>query len=300
MSSENFAVKRFRQRCFAHQLIFHRGTTQILLILLIVVPNWMWTPMTSQTEADPGGVECLDSLAGHLCRDTKHVLASALRWKQDDLVLLATLSVSTLAVMITDGDFQESVQENRTPTTDGVSEWTDRYAKRITSLTIGGLYLSGLVFGDRESKKTALLCLESVVLAEGITKGLKHVIGRSRPYGDRGAFSYDPLRFPPPSYSLSFPSGHATSAFALGTVIAEQYRNWLVRLICCGYAVVVSLARVNNNAHFLSDVLWGGIIGISVGKCLVRFHRGGKTADWQLTPRKGPDSTGFGVSIWLR
>jgi membrane-associated phospholipid phosphatase len=270
------------------------------LIILITVITCIYMPMTSLAESDPDEIESLDGLVKYLYRDTKHVLTSPLHWKQNNLVLFATLSVNTFAMMLTDTDFQKSVQKNRTHTTDQVSEWTDKYTKRVTNLTIGGLYLSGLIFHDRKAKETALLCLESVALAEGITTGLKHLIGRSRPFGNQGAFHFDPLKSPPPIYSLSFPSGHATTAFALSSVVAEQYRSWLVRMISYSFALVVSSARVNNNAHFLSDVFWGGIIGISVGRCLVKFHKNERTPGWELISTKGPNNVRLGISIWIK
>lgn len=300
MSSLNFVAQKFIQKRLALKPISGWGFEQILLRVLIIVTVCMHMPGMSKAGSTQDEVESLDGLVWHFCRDTKHVFTSPVYWKRQDFVLFATLSVNTLALMLTDTDSQESVQKSRTYNTDKISEWTDRYTKRITNLTIGGLYLSGLISHDGKLRKTALLCLESVALAEGITKGLKYLIGRSRPFGNKGAFNFNPLKLPPPSYSLSFPSGHATTAFALSSVIAEQYRNWLVRLLTYSFALMVSLARVNNNAHFLSDVLWGGIIGISVGRCLVRFHKKDTTPDWEVISTKDPYNLSFGISVWLK
>jgi len=266
-----------------------------MLILLIF---WGHPPPLSSAESNPGQVESVDLLIKHLYRDTEHILSSPLRWRGEDLLFFATLSVSTFAMMLADADFQNSVQKNRTFTTDRISRWTDKYTKRVTNLAIGGLYLSGFVLHDRKAKETALLCLESVALAEGITKCLKYAIGRSRPFGNQGAFDFNPLRVPPPAYSLSFPSGHATTAFALSSVMAERYPSWWVRVISYGFALVVSAGRVNNNAHFLSDVFWGGIIGTMVGRCVVRLHRkGGLPERGQLSFRGNCDS---GIEIAIR
>ncbi|NIN01269.1 MAG: phosphatase PAP2 family protein [candidate division Zixibacteria bacterium] len=281
-------------------LVFDRRATQILMMILMICTSTVCLPLTGRAEGDPADFESLPGMVKHLCRDTKHVLTSPLRWRQNDIALLATLSTATFAVMLVDRDFQNSVQDNRTCTSDRISRWTGRYTQRIVNLTIGGLYLSGLVLHDHKSKETALLCLESVLLAQAVTKALKYVTGRARPYANRGAFSFDPLEFPPSSYSLSFPSGHATAAFALSSVIAERYRSWWVRLISYGFATAVSVSRLNNNVHFPSDVFWGGLVGISVGRCLVRFHERDNTPDFELGFRREPDDTGFGISIWLR
>lgn len=277
-----------------------RKITQAFLLPLIAVLICAFLPPAVLAEREPDGVRSVDGLARHLYEDTKHVLGSPLRWGQDDLVRLTTVSVSAFAIMLVDEDIQDRMQRERTQTSDRISRWTDRYSKRVINVGIGALYLSGLVCDDLKLKHTALLCLESMALAEGITKGLKHVIGRSRPYGDRGAFSFDPMRFPPPSYSLSFPSGHATSAFAFSSVVAAQYRSWLVRLISYSFAVAVSLARVNNNAHFLSDVFFGSVVGIAVGRCLVQLHKRDQRSYCCVTSTIHTGRIAAGISIRLR
>ena len=213
MSSENFVAKRTKH--FGIKWVLDCGATQILMRILMICVATTCLPVMSRAEADSAEVESLDGMAKYLYRDTKHVLTSPLRWKQNDIALVVTLSTATFAVMLADRDFQNSVQDNRTYASDQISRWTGRYTQRIVNLTIGGLYLSGLVLHDHKSKETALLCLESVLRAQAVTKALKYVMGRARPYAHKGPFSFDPLEFPPSSYSLSFPSGHATAAFAL-------------------------------------------------------------------------------------
>ena len=246
---------------------------------------------------DEEGIECVDCLVTRFYEDTKHVLTSPFHWSQQSLITFAILSAGTFGLMHADEDLQDWVQEHRNPTTDGICKWTDRYTKRTTGLTIGGFYLGGMIFRSKKAKETALLSLESVALAEGITKGIKYLVGRTRPFGNKGASHFDPLEFPPPSSSLSFPSGHATTAFALSSVIAEQYGNLPLTLALYGWATVVALARVNNNAHFFSDVLWGGVIGTWVGKTIVRFNRKKSSGNVQVCLMSKPDLLGMGVAI---
>jgi membrane-associated phospholipid phosphatase len=300
MSRQNLISRVIEEKESDRDSIRAGMITQVFLLAAIVLVGCAFMSSAVSARAETDGVRSLDRLFERVYQDTKHVLSSPLRWGRDDFALLGTLSVSTFGLMLCDSELRESVQKSRTSTTDQVSEWTDRYSKRVINLSIGALYLSGLVRDDRKLKHTAFLCLESVALAEGITTGLKHVIGRSRPYGEKGAFDFNPMRFPPPPYSLSFPSGHATSAFAFSSVVAEQYRHWLVRLIFYSFAVVVSLGRVNNNAHFLSDVFFGAAVGAAVGRCLVQFHKRDQRSDCYVTPMIHPGRIGAGVSIRLR
>jgi hypothetical protein len=70
-----------------------------------------------------------------------------------------------------------------------------------------------------------------------------------------------------PLKGSSFPSGHATGAFAVATVIANRYGNhkWVPWAVY-GMATVIGLSRISSNAHFASDVFLGSAIGYSTSK----------------------------------
>jgi membrane-associated phospholipid phosphatase len=71
----------------------------------------------------------------------------------------------------------------------------------------------------------------------------------------------------------SFPSGHATNAFALATVIANEYKDRpLVRWGAYGVAGLVGVSRFTGRRHFLSDVVVGGAIGYSIGRYVYHTH----------------------------
>jgi membrane-associated phospholipid phosphatase len=66
----------------------------------------------------------------------------------------------------------------------------------------------------------------------------------------------------------SFPSLHASAAFAIGTVFAESggddYR-WVRRIVGFGVASGTAYARLHGNAHWLSDVVAGAAVGVYTG-----------------------------------
>jgi len=96
------------------------------------------------------------------------------------------------------------------------------------------------------------------VIAGSIEFALKHLVGRPRP--DAGAMSMLPIG---PSYTAdfdSFPSGHATSVFAVACAFAYFYPRlrWPLYLL----AACISLGRLYLDRHYVSDVLAGALIGI--------------------------------------
>ena len=68
-----------------------------------------------------------------------------------------------------------------------------------------------------------------------------------------------------PFKGSSFPSGHASGAFSVATVIATCYRHHrCVPFLAFGFATAVSLSRVSTRSHFPSDVFLGAALGYTV------------------------------------
>jgi undecaprenyl-diphosphatase len=105
---------------------------------------------------------------------------------------------------------------------------------------------------------------------------VKRLIGRARPFvdGQPEPFHYM-LGVWRPDYA-SFPSGHATTAFAAAIAIGliwPRLRVWLWT-----YALIIAVSRVVILAHFASDVVAGAVVGV-FGALLVR--------DWFAARRLG-------------
>ena len=99
---------------------------------------------------------------------------------------------------------------------------------------------------------------------------LKRVFGRARPVwlDTEGVFAFrffEPFRWD----FQSFPSGHATTslAFALAMVILFGRKAWWVFIP----AVLIALSRVVIQMHFLSDIVFGGLLGMT-GAWLVAIY----------------------------
>ncbi|HLO59919.1 MAG TPA: phosphatase PAP2 family protein [Bacteroidales bacterium] len=62
-------------------------------------------------------------------------------------------------------------------------------------------------------------------------------------------------------HGRSFPSGHATSAFALFLSLALILRNRCLKFLCFIMACLVAFSRVYLSQHFLIDITAGSMIG---------------------------------------
>ena len=89
--------------------------------------------------------------------------------------------------------------------------------------------------------------------------GLKHLVGRPRP-SHVGPWLAPELD--------SFPSGHATSVFAVATALASFYPalRWPLYVL----AAAIALGRVYLGRHHLSDVVAGALIGLAIASLVIR------------------------------
>ena len=121
--------------------------------------------------------------------------------------------------------------------------------------TWGYAHLVGSRSGDNE----AWNMLEAGGLSFVSAYAIKYTVGRQRPYQTRNPNAWF-------SGGDSFPSEHATAAFAIGTVFAEsgnpRYR-WIRRTIGYGIAAYTAYLRVKANAHWLSDTVAGAALGMA-------------------------------------
>ncbi len=133
--------------------------------------------------------------------------------------------------------------------------------------TLGGTYILALfaiplwLRGQREATFDFILIL---VLTVVVTTAIKYLVDRSRPCVD-SAFGAQTL----PGYRCdtepdpSFPSGHASRAFALAGLVALRFR-WRAGGAAMAFATLVGVSRVYMGLHWPSDILGGAIVGIGI------------------------------------
>lgn len=103
----------------------------------------------------------------------------------------------------------------------------------------------------------------AAVAASGIaTNIVKALLGRFRPklYFRDQLYGFDFFHWK--SDYLAFPSGHTTTAFAVATVLTILWPRHVAAYFLL--ALLVAASRVLSNAHWVSDVLGGGFVGIAV------------------------------------
>lgn len=201
--------------------------------------------------------------------DTKSILTSPVRWDRSDWLEAGVLTATIVGTSAFDHGTRIIAQRNRTRSLDSFSTQFEKLGAEYSFVVLAGFEATSLLDDDDVRARAVVVDgLSSSLIASGIiTPVLKYSIGRVRPNSTDATF-----RFKPFSGSQSFPSGHATQAFAVASVIAADYPEWWVQVVSYGAAGVVGLARIEQNAHFASDVVAGAIIGTVVGRAVVARH----------------------------
>lgn len=147
------------------------------------------------------------------------------------------------------------------------------------SLVLGaGLWAGGRLAGNENVATDGVRALEAIAASGAVAFLVKGMVGRARPYaspGDAHNFSLG-RGFGTNSDYQSFPSGHATAAFAFASSVTARVAErspararWLGPLLY-GAAALTAYSRMYDNKHWASDVLAGAAIGTVSGLLVVR------------------------------
>jgi membrane-associated phospholipid phosphatase len=90
---------------------------------------------------------------------------------------------------------------------------------------------------------------------------LKFLVGRARPNQGSGPFDFHVFGDPRLQFD-SFPSAHATFAMMLAALLGFYLPRWRPALVVL--ALMLCVARVTQERHFVSDVIAGGGLGIVI------------------------------------
>ena len=214
-------------------------------------------PETQEPPEVPSGVEAryahdqvrtMARLPGNLLRGMAGV------WHPDNLTPALIGSVATSSALYLDTSVQHAVSS---PDSLFGRVGETGFGPVISSSVVAGLFLSGRL-DHRHTRWRAVTydMLDASLVNLAYSETLKTVVGRERPNGVD---------------DKSFPSGHASNAFALATCFERHY-GWKISLPAYLVASAVAASRLQRNAHYLSDVVGGATLGYVVGRTVARVN----------------------------
>ncbi len=246
-------------------------------------------------------------------RDTTHRPGKPL-FTLDDALLGVGFAGVTVAMFPVDESVARHLRSPSAPTNRFINRAATGFEIMAEpgSLVIGSaIYLYGRFAHHPDLEDLGWHSTEAVIVGSSITVVLKGLAGRSRPYVSDATNPRD-FKFAKgfrSSARQSFPSGHATAAFAAASAVTSEVRRmwpaytWYAGPLMYGGATMVGLARMYHNKHWASDVALGAAIGTFSGLKIVRYshtHPDNRVDRWMLKAMIQPDGHGgalAGVSV---
>ncbi len=121
-----------------------------------------------------------------------------------------------------------------------------------------GMYGTYFITKDPHYLVRTISMMKAMIYSGGLTSILKPLVKEQRPNGR----------------SLnSFPSGHATAAFAFSSYVAAEHGLWPWGIGALALSTLTAFSRMNDNKHYLHDVVAGATIGAVFGVGLQSLYK---------------------------
>jgi len=229
--------------------------------------------MPARPADDPAGHRTLDEICTTRTQaftdDVKCYVTAPLRWDSRDWIYLGGAVAAIGLAHHYDTDVRTHFVDDAT-----IAPANSKSYDSQDALPAAGVFAATLLYAtlsnDHDGRSESWQMLEAAGFSGATSYLLKYAAGRERP-----DTTSDPNQWR--TGGDSFPSLHATAAFAIGTVLAEsgndRYR-WLRRFLGYGMAGYTGYARLKHNAHWLSDTVAGAGIGMSTAHFVMDRHQG--------------------------
>ena len=227
--------------------------------------------------------------------DIVYTASSPLIWDRSDWITAGWIAGGTGMFIALDEEINSAFKNNRSIYTEKLMDVFEPFGNgAFTVPALATVYFLSHFHENEKAKRTALIATESFLITGLYTSILKYSFGRHRPRTGNSSTSFD--GFSTNKNYNSFPSGHTSTAFAIATVVANQYEKIpYIKPISYGIAAMTGLSRINFEAHWASDVFFGAALGYFTAKTLLRLHNNKKGQHFTIYPRA--DSRGGGIVL---
>lgn len=228
-----------------------------------------------------------------LWKDPINLYTRPFFWGSDGWETFGIEAGITGVLIPADKEVRDFVQRNRQKALSDVLKNINDYYGSVDLVYGGaGLFVIGLAAGNEKIADAGFLSAESVFYATQLATITKNVFGRERPKHAKDQWQFHGWD----RHNHSFVSGDAIVAFAFSSSVSEVWQNPWITWPAYGLAIGVAAARVDRNAHWLSDVVGAAFLGTAVGKSLVHFHYH-RNAQGVVVPYIGDHEVGLQAAI---
>ncbi len=181
-----------------------------------------------------------------------------MRQKKALIVLFSILTLALIGSFFIDQNVTNWIVDHRIPI-------LNLFFVNLTHL---GGFVTVPIFGiiaylcTKKHKRQIVWIIITTAIAGVLALVLKYIIARPRP---------DVLFLVQEPKTMSFPSGHATAVFMLLPMIWQTFPRF--RWVWLLFASLVAISRVYIGVHYLSDVIAGAFLGLTVGLLCLKYQK---------------------------
>lgn len=184
---------------------------------------------------------------------------AAIQWYHQLAFLGAMAALSPL-----DESVRQEAQASRSDGKDDVAGIARRFGQpEVYAVVALGTVTTGLLSGNSKITRAGGRITAALLVGGLASTSLKVLVGRQRPLGGEEQYVFHPF-----TKTDSWPSGHTTTAFALAASVSDEIRSTPVTIGLYSLATLTGWSRINDNKHWLTDVLAGAAIGVTSAKLM--------------------------------
>jgi undecaprenyl-diphosphatase len=172
-------------------------------------------------------------------------------------------SILIIASLFLDKPVSILVSYLHTPILDLVMGW----ASNFVTVVFVCLIVSIALLYEENKKRFIPVLLLSFALSFLASSLLKFAFMRPRPEGLR----FEKMFLVGPTVpDYAFPSSHASITFSVLPVVDKEFSK--IQVFWTGFSVLVALSRIYLNQHYLSDVVFGSLLGYFIGYLVLKVE----------------------------
>lgn len=230
--------------------------------------------------------------------DLKDVALAPKRFNDKQWLTTGVFLGATSVIYSQDRQLNKFFQDNRTDFTDRVSgllfdPWGDGY---YSVPLVAGMFLYGHFNKKPREKRIAITTAKAMAVSAIYIYTMKKLFHRHRP----NEYPADPYAWDGPSLSHdhdAFPSGHTVIAFTVASTLSSEYKDKpFIPITLYSLAGFTAASRLNDNKHWVSDVVVGGLLGYGIGKLV--YNNDQKRIE--LSPQFTLHTYGLGLTYEFR
>jgi hypothetical protein len=191
-------------------------------------------------------------------------------------------SGATLAVLILEDQIEDPVEKEAERTkplgkSSAIGDWLDLGFPNV--IYIAGQSIAGH-YGNDKGYRRSLDMLKASLYSFSVTQALKVTVREQRPSNK--------------DQRDSFPSSHATLAFAFGGYVFEEH-GWEWGAPALAAALFSGLSGINDDRHYLHDVMFGATIGMAYGVGMSKFSKKKEKMAFMVVPLVDSQAKGLAL-----